>query len=385
MGASVNDLARGLIDELGLDPVAAAGSDKLHKLLYYVQGHCAAATGEPLFSEAIEAGDSGPVVAGFGRVELDAPRGELDDVALGWVRYVAGRYGRLSILDLQNLTKAEPPWQIGRGLPGRRVALGDMIAYFRGGGAPLEGVQALAPSKPEVGETTAPRFQPGEATAVSPDVPTAEAAAASPGAPATGAAVALPGVPPGGQATTTPRPAVGRRRPWIVVGIVYTVVIGLAGLVVIGGLVAKNARDGGTGGTTVKNAGRVGEPVRDGDFEFTVTELECGRTTLGDGVFSSPAPGDYCLVTLAVRNVGARARPFDESSQKAYDEKGTRYLHDAEAEFQANFGVHAWFKEIEPGGQVAGRLVFDMPDSRSLTSIELHYSADSGGVKVPLR
>jgi hypothetical protein len=186
---------------------------------------------------------------------------------------------------------------------------------------------------------------------------------------------------------TTPRTEVRRRRPWIVVGIVYAVGIGLAGLVVFGGLAVKGVVDNRDDNSTGKDAvaGQVGEPARDGDFEFIVTNVDCGRSTVGDAMRSTTARGIYCLVTLAVKNVGTRAQPFDESGQRAYDEKGERYSHDANAEFAVNAGQHAWFKEIDPGGQVSGELVFDIPKARSLTSVELHGSPVSSGVKVPLK
>jgi uncharacterized phage-associated protein len=45
------------------------GSVKLHKLLYYCQGHHLATFGEPLFSETISARDMGPVVGTLWREE----------------------------------------------------------------------------------------------------------------------------------------------------------------------------------------------------------------------------------------------------------------------------------------------------------------------------
>jgi Antitoxin SocA-like, Panacea domain len=44
---------------------------KLHKLLYYCQGHHLAATGESLFSETISAWDMGPVVGTLWFAEKD--------------------------------------------------------------------------------------------------------------------------------------------------------------------------------------------------------------------------------------------------------------------------------------------------------------------------
>jgi uncharacterized phage-associated protein len=57
MTVSAHDVAAVLRDRLPGLPVK-----KLHKLLYYCQGHHLAAFDEPLFAETISAWDMGPVV-----------------------------------------------------------------------------------------------------------------------------------------------------------------------------------------------------------------------------------------------------------------------------------------------------------------------------------
>jgi uncharacterized phage-associated protein len=90
---------------------------KLHKLLYYCQGHHLAAFGQPLFAETISAWDMGPVVGQLWHAEKHDPRPDaempasLDEAALNTVGYVVSRYGALSGLDLENLTHAETPWR----------------------------------------------------------------------------------------------------------------------------------------------------------------------------------------------------------------------------------------------------------------------------------
>jgi uncharacterized phage-associated protein len=147
MTATLNDLAIEFLDRLLLDRDANADSDKLHKLLYYAQGHHAAVTGTPLFDHAIVAGETGPVVDGFTRADFDAPRGELDNGQLSSVGYVVSRYGRLSIVDLQHLSAAEPPCRHARGTGQAVIDLQDMIAYFKGDGAPFDGFENLPASQ----------------------------------------------------------------------------------------------------------------------------------------------------------------------------------------------------------------------------------------------
>jgi len=88
---------------------------KLHKLLYYCQGHHLAASGEPLFSETVSAWDMGPVVGTLWRNEKDRgpapPTTELTEGQLNTVGYVLSRYGKLTGRDLERLTHAEMPWR----------------------------------------------------------------------------------------------------------------------------------------------------------------------------------------------------------------------------------------------------------------------------------
>jgi uncharacterized phage-associated protein len=111
MAVSARDVAAVLRERLPGMP-----TKKLHKLLYYCQGHHLAAFGEPLFSETISAWDMGPVVGTLWRQEKQGqpPPGHapLDEAQLNTVGYVLSRYGALTGLDLENLTHSEAPWQL---------------------------------------------------------------------------------------------------------------------------------------------------------------------------------------------------------------------------------------------------------------------------------
>jgi uncharacterized phage-associated protein len=88
---------------------------KLHKLLYYCQGHHLAAFGEPLFEDSISAWDMGPVVGTLWFAEKQgtppSTRTDLPEGALNTIGYVVSRYGRLTGRDLEHLTHSETPWQ----------------------------------------------------------------------------------------------------------------------------------------------------------------------------------------------------------------------------------------------------------------------------------
>jgi len=133
----------------------------------------------------------------------------------------------------------------------------------------------------------------------------------------------------------------------------------------------KNAVD-----TTLK------KPARDGKFEFTVTGMKCGVKRVGPADFGEKAQGQFCLVDVTVKNIGDGAQTFDGSSQYAYDDEGTEFSHDSAAATYANEDDTTFLEQINPGNQVKGTLVFDVPADAKITSVVLHDSIFSGGVRV---
>jgi uncharacterized phage-associated protein len=114
------------------------GKAKLHKLLYYAQGHHLAAVGRPLFSDTISAWDKGPVVGTLWHAEHHdvpaEPAHDLDEAALNTIGYVLSRYGGMTGSDLIRLSHGESPWlkaDDGR-VPGRsvRIPVQDLLEYF---------------------------------------------------------------------------------------------------------------------------------------------------------------------------------------------------------------------------------------------------------------
>lgn len=110
MTVSARDIAVALRARLPGLPVK-----KLHKLLYYCQGHHLAHFGTPLFEETVSAWDMGPVV---GQLWYDERQGHepvgsraLEEAELNTVGYVVSRYGKLTGRDLEHLTHAEGPWR----------------------------------------------------------------------------------------------------------------------------------------------------------------------------------------------------------------------------------------------------------------------------------
>ncbi|WBB76627.1 DUF4352 domain-containing protein [Micromonospora sp. WMMD1128] len=128
----------------------------------------------------------------------------------------------------------------------------------------------------------------------------------------------------------------------------------------------------------------IGKPARDGKFEFTVKSARCGVAKVGSSMLGAKAQGQFCLVTVNVKNIGKESQMFDGSSQKAYAANGTEYSADGTAALYANQDAETFLNDINPGNQVTGVVVFDIPKNVKLARLELHDSPFSGGVTVSL-
>lgn len=175
---------------------------------------------------------------------------------------------------------------------------------------------------------------------------------------------------------------------------------GIVGLCCIGGVIGVAAAGGKDDKATTAPAGdttkadgkpaakanpKVGTAVKDGQFEFTVTNVEYGKTQVGGQYTSKKAQGQFVLVTVAVKNIGKEPRMLTGANQTAFGPGGVKYNNDGSAEYYANEGNFSTFLEnINPGNAVNGVLVFDVPKDTKLTKIELHDALFSGGVTVDL-
>ncbi len=110
MTASAHDVAASIRRRL-----PGVGNVKLHKLMYFAQGHHLAWFSVSLFEERIEAWEHGPVVADVWQDEHhDNPPesfNELDNGRLNTIGYVLSRYGHNTGHDLETLTHNEGPWR----------------------------------------------------------------------------------------------------------------------------------------------------------------------------------------------------------------------------------------------------------------------------------
>jgi hypothetical protein len=134
--------------------------------------------------------------------------------------------------------------------------------------------------------------------------------------------------------------------------------------------------------TLENQAHSVGQPVRDGNFEFVVTGIDRGPV-VADPEFlelQKAAAGEYIFVNMKVTNVGTEQQTFfasfntlsDGSTEFASDDEAWIYLGNTLADL------------LNPGDSIDTAVVFDVPVGTDPESIELHDGPFSEGVTVGL-
>lgn len=138
---------------------------------------------------------------------------------------------------------------------------------------------------------------------------------------------------------------------------------------------------------TTENAAtlpKIGQPARDGKFEFTVKSVSCGQTSLGGEYLTETAQGQFCQLNVSVKNIGNEPQTLFVDNQYVYNAAGQKFSADSAATLVANPSSDTWIGEINPGNIIDGIMVFDLPKDQAPTIAELHDSAFSDGVKVSL-
>lgn len=132
-----------------------------------------------------------------------------------------------------------------------------------------------------------------------------------------------------------------------------------------------------------KPASQLGQPVRDGKFEFVVKDVKCGIGRVGDEYLNKTPQGQFCSVGVTVTNIGDEPQSMFADNQYAFDGQGRRFSASSEAAIYAD-DSKLLFEEINPGNTLSGRVYFDMPKGQSPVKLKLYDSAFSGGVEVRL-
>lgn len=132
----------------------------------------------------------------------------------------------------------------------------------------------------------------------------------------------------------------------------------------------------------------LGEEALDGDFGFVVSALECGAPEVPvDTGGARAAQGQYCLMAIDVRNVGRSPATFLARSQLLVDSANRRFALDVPATMghPRNAGTDVLQPVVNPGNQISGVLVFDVPHDVRLRSVSLRHLESGPGATVFLQ
>lgn len=126
----------------------------------------------------------------------------------------------------------------------------------------------------------------------------------------------------------------------------------------------------------------IGDAVRDGNFEFTVLEVESGLSSIGDGFTAEEAAGQFVVVRVSITTIGDSSQTWFDSNQALIDDQGREHSSHS-ATLWLDDGLV--FEEINPGVTKEGVIAFDIPADAEPVQLRLHDSAFSNGVVVDLR
>lgn len=186
-----------------------------------------------------------------------------------------------------------------------------------------------------------------------------------------------------------PYPATQRKKrakwPWLVGALVAIIAIAIGTNT---GSDTSNGSADTLAGTNQQDSGAatIGQPARDGKFEFVITDISRTKT-IGDEYLNTTAQGEFVIVHLTVKNIGSEPQLLSDSEQYLYDAKDNKYSADSEAGIylSGDGSDSVWLEEINPGNTVKGKIAFDMPTGAKPVKAELHDSAFSEGVAVTLK
>ena len=88
---------------------------------------------------------------------------------------------------------------------------------------------------------------------------------------------------------------------------------------------------------------------------------------------------------MNVRNVGDEPATFSDEHQRAYGEDDEEFAADSGAGVLANDQQQIFLNKINPGNQITGIVVYDIPPDASIVKIELKASERSTGALVRTR
>jgi uncharacterized protein DUF4352 len=116
----------------------------------------------------------------------------------------------------------------------------------------------------------------------------------------------------------------------------------------------------------------LGEDVRDGAFEFTVTRVELAASQIG---LHRPE-GVFVVIDITAKNVGEDLRTVYCQDQQMKDLAGRTYDN------AVTVGAGEDMINVKPGGRVAFTCAFDVPRGALTAAVLVHDSTYSPGATV---
>jgi hypothetical protein len=144
-----------------------------------------------------------------------------------------------------------------------------------------------------------------------------------------------------------------------------------------------SSSEGSDSGTDAPAYTPIGTAVADGDLmNFTVNEVTCGVTSIGDSNFGAEAQGEFCLVKVTAENISKEPQ-YLSTDQTAFDAEGAEFDSDTSAMIwvEGNDGF-VLGEKLNPGNSLDGVFVFDIPKGGSLEYFEFKADIFSTGVKI---
>ena len=122
-----------------------------------------------------------------------------------------------------------------------------------------------------------------------------------------------------------------------------------------------------------KITAKIGEQVQSGDLAFTVNGVK-EYQSLGNSFTSKDAQGVFKVVSLKIENVGKETKTIDSSMIKLTDSEGRTFERSIDGQTAKGLSqgqVDLFLQQVQPGLNVNGEIVFDVPETAEGLVIEL--------------
>jgi len=95
------------------------------------------------------------------------------------------------------------------------------------------------------------------------------------------------------------------------------------------------------------------------------------------------AQGQFCLVSLTVKDTSNEGHSFGRNNAMAYDAAGTAYRPDFDDfDFDLDARVDFFEAPVQPGGTITGIIVFDIPKGVTIDRLTIDESLLPGAATI---